>query len=76
MYKKAALAVLLAGFAVLVGFALAMGFISAINFVSPFQPGDDDTLRERLPVVLAYLIWGTSALGVFILGWRASRRAS
>ena len=73
--KIIALTIGLAGVAVLVGFGMAMGLISITNAIWPFQPGDDDTLRERIPVALAYLTWAATALVVFVVGWRSLRRA-
>ena len=61
--------------AVAAGFAagwLVIGVLGAI--LPPFGPQDDDTLRDRVPVVLAYLAWGVTSLAVFVLGWRGSGR--
>lgn len=49
-----------------------IGISNAI--LPPFQMADDDTLRERIPVALAYLAWGVTTLVVMLLGWRWLRR--
>lgn len=73
--KKAILAMVLAAVAIAAGFGAAAGLITIVNAVWPFNyPQDDDTLRDRLPVALAYLTWAVTALVVFVLGWRFFRR--
>jgi hypothetical protein len=39
----------------------------------PFQMEWDDTWHERVPVGLAYLVWGASIVTGLILAWRVSR---
>ncbi len=35
----------------------------------PFGPEDDDTLREFIPVALAYLVGGVTTVLVVVAGW-------
>lgn len=61
--------------AIVVGFAVGGGVIVVTGILWPFnEPADDDTLRNRLPVALAYLAWGLTSLAIFVFGWRRSRR--
>lgn len=63
--------------AVVLGFGAGMAVVAIGKAVlPPFQPSDDDTLREFIPVALAYLAWGATTLIVLVLGWRRVRRAS
>jgi uncharacterized membrane protein YedE/YeeE len=72
--RRAALFLLIAGAAVAVGFGLGMVVIVMWGVVQgPFQPAWDDTWRERVPVGLAYLIWGATIIGGLVLGWRIAR---
>ena len=61
--------------------ALAAGFVAgwavivtANAVLPPFGPGDDDTLRERVPVALAYAVWLGTSLLVLRAGWRLLSR--
>jgi len=48
-----------------------MAFLGILKAVlPPFQPSDGDTLREFIPVALAYLTWGATTLVILVLGWR------
>jgi hypothetical protein len=61
--------------AVIVGFGAAVVVLMILQAVlPPFQPSDDDTLRELVPAVLAYLAWGAGTLVTLVLGWRRIRR--
>lgn len=64
--------------AVVVGFGLAWVALFALNAVlPPFNyPADDDTLRERGPVFIAYATWGLTSLVGAVLAWRWVRRRS
>jgi MFS superfamily sulfate permease-like transporter len=60
---------------IFLGFVTGMGLIEILNAVlPPFQPSDDDTMREFVPAALAYLIWGATTLVTLILAWRRLRR--
>lgn len=73
--KTIALAVGLAAAAVFLGFGAGMSVIGISNAIlPPFQVADDDTLRERIPVALAYLTWGATMLVILVLGWPWLRR--
>lgn len=74
--KRLLLLAIVLGLAALAGIVVAFGFLWALNFVSPFQPQDDDTLRERLPVAAAYLLWAATAVLVAIAGYRRLLRHS
>ena len=59
----------LVAIALFVGFCVAWGFLVTLDAVlPPFRPEDDDTLRERIPVVLTYATWGLTTLVVLVLG--------
>jgi predicted lysophospholipase L1 biosynthesis ABC-type transport system permease subunit len=61
--------------AIVVGFAAAIVVLLLLQAIlPPFQPSDDDTLREFVPAVLAYAAWGAGGLATAILGWRRIRR--
>lgn len=61
----------LAGVAVLSGVATVFAVILVLNLVLPaFQPADDDTLRERLPVLVGYMAGAGVGLLVFAVGSR------
>ena len=48
-----------------------MAVVGILNAVlPPFQLTDDDTLRERIPVALAYPTWWATTLVIVVLGWR------
>jgi hypothetical protein len=57
-----------------IGFAAGAAVLLAVNaLLPPFRREDDDTLREFVPVVLAYATMaGTTAL-VIVFGWRRRR---
>jgi hypothetical protein len=59
--------------ALVVGFGAGLAVIRVVGAVLPFQPSDDDTLREFIPVALAYLAWGATSLIIIVLGWRRLR---
>lgn len=67
----------LEGLAVIAGFGLAMAFMLATNAIlPPFRREDDDTLREFVPVAIAYAIWGFTTLAGAVFAWRwVSRRS-
>lgn len=49
----------------------AMALVGILNAVlPPFQLADDDTLRERITVALAYPTWWSTTLVIVVLGWR------
>ncbi len=67
MRPLAALA--LVAVAVVVGFAAAWGVMTVLGaMLPPFQPEDDDTLREYIPVALAYMTWAATTLIVLVVG--------
>ena len=48
-----------------------MAVVGILNAVlPPFQLADDDTLRERITVALAYPTWWSTTLVIVVLGWR------
>ncbi|MGI8928659.1 MAG: helix-turn-helix domain-containing protein [Candidatus Limnocylindrales bacterium] len=62
---------MLAAIALVLGLGAGFVVIGAFNVVLPFRyPEDDDTLRERIPVVLAYLTWVGTSIVVFVAGLR------
>ena len=74
--RREALFILIAGSAAAVGFAFALAVIGLWGTVQgSFQPEWDDTWRERVPVGLAYLIWGATILAGLIIAWRVTHRA-
>jgi hypothetical protein len=63
--------------------AAAAGYLAALAVIEiarailpPFQPDDDDTLREFAPVALAYATWVLTSLAVVVVAarWRRRRR--
>ena len=73
--RWAALLLSLGTIAVVVGFGVALIVIVILQAIlPPFRPSDDDTLRELVPAVLAYLAWGAGTLVTLVLGWRRIRR--
>ncbi len=64
-------AVLTAG-AVVIGFGLAWVALLALQAIlPPFRyPEDDDTLREFVPVAIAYATWALTSLVGAVLAWR------
>ncbi len=75
--RKLLLVLGLLAFAVFVGFCAGWGLLLVMNAVlPPFRPEDDDTLREFIPVALAYLTMAVTTLLVLVAGWRRTRRRS
>lgn len=73
--KALALGAALAVAAVLLGFGAMWVVIGIANAIlPPFQIADDDTLRERSPVAIAYLTWAVTTVIVLVAGLRAIRR--
>lgn len=62
--------------AVGVGFGLAWVTMLALDAVLPPYkvPADDDTLREREPVLIAYTTWGLTSFVGAVLAWHWVRR--
>jgi hypothetical protein len=63
--------------------AAAAGYLAALAVIEiarailpPFQPDDDDTLREFVPVALAYATWLLTSLAVVVVAatWRRRGR--
>lgn len=70
--RKLVAVILLVPIALLVGFCFGWGLLLTLNAILPrFEPQDGDTLREFVPVALAYLTWGLTSLTTFALGLRA-----
>jgi hypothetical protein len=68
--KNVALAIGLLAVALIAGFLAAGAVIGLANtLLPPFQPADDDTLRERIPVAISYLTWGATSVAIIVLGW-------
>lgn len=76
--KRIVLWLALTAGAVIVGFGLAWVALGAVSAVlPPFRyPDDDDTLRERGPVLVAYATWGLTSLAGSVLAWRWVRGRS
>ncbi len=75
--RSVAFVVGLVAVAVSPGFGAGIAVVAIGNAVlPPFQRSDDDTLREFIPVALAYLAWSATTLVILVLGWRWVRRAS
>jgi hypothetical protein len=73
--RSAAIGLVLAITSTVAGLLAGLGLIALLNAFVPFNyPDDDDTLREFIPVVLAYLTWAATGVLVFVVGWRLSRR--
>lgn len=63
------------GVAALVGFAAAVAVLFVENaLLPPFRREDGDTLREFIPVAIAYGTWAVTTLLVIVFGWRRMRR--
>ena len=63
--------------AVAIGFGLAGVVLSVFNWVlPPFQIEDDDTLRERVPVLIAYATWAITSVVGAVWAWRLTRDRS
>lgn len=71
---KVILGIVLIGLAILAGFGAAAIVLTVLGAVlPPFQREDDDTLREFIPVALAYAAWVGTSVVVVVLGWRRLR---
>jgi MFS superfamily sulfate permease-like transporter len=71
MVRKLAVAVGLIAIAIIAGFCAGAALLLVmIAVLPPFRPEDDDTLREFVPVALAYLTWAVTTLVVLIAAWR------
>jgi hypothetical protein len=69
-----AIFLVIAGAGAAAGFGLAYGVMIVWGaFQGLFQMEWDDTWHERVPVGLAYLVWGASIVVGLILAWRVSR---
>ncbi|MCI0581632.1 MAG: hypothetical protein L0227_01855 [Chloroflexi bacterium] len=61
--------------AVVAGFAAAVFVLVLLEAVlPPFQPSDEDTIRQLVPAVLAYGAWAAVTIVSLVLGWRRIRR--
>jgi hypothetical protein len=57
--------------AVVVGYGVVLAVVVVVGTIlGPFNPADDDTLRERIPEALAYLTGGATTLVILVVGWR------
>ncbi len=75
--RKPIVALGLLALAVFVGFCAGWGLLLVMNAVlPPFRPEDGGTLREFIPVALAYLTMAVTALLVLVAGWRRIRRSA
>jgi hypothetical protein len=66
-------ALVIALLVVAVGAGLAAGAVALMAssaVLPPFGPEDGDTVREFVPVALAYLTWGGTTLALVLLGVR------
>lgn len=69
--KTIALGAALVVAGILLGFGAAGVVIGISNAIlPPFRPEDDDTLREFIPVAMAYLAWGVTTVVVVLADWR------
>lgn len=69
--KSVALWMALTAVAALIGFALAgMVLLGLEAVLPPFRREDDDTLRQFVPVALAYATWSATAIAGAILAGR------
>ena len=77
---KVLLIMLLTAIGVAVGFGMVWVVLGLSNLLlGPFKPEYDDTLRERGPVAIAYLVWVVCAIAfpsIGLLLMRRKRRAS
>jgi ABC-type Fe3+-siderophore transport system permease subunit len=63
------------GIAVGLGFAAGAAVIMFFNAVlPPFRPEDDETLREFIPVALAYATMAATVGFVLLVAWRRLRQ--
>lgn len=64
--------------AVMVGFGLAWVALAVVDWVlPPFRyPQDDDTLRERVPALIAYATWAIVSVVGSVAAWRRVRARS
>lgn len=76
MLVKAIALLAIAATAVILGFAAGIAVIAIANSVlPPFREDvDDDTIREFVPVALAYLAWVATSAVVILVGWRRLTR--
>jgi hypothetical protein len=71
---RAARLIALLTVAVVVGLGMGAAVLLGISAVlPPFRREDGDTLREFIPVALAYAAWGTTTLVILLAGWRRIR---
>lgn len=72
--SRALLGLVVLALAVMIGFMAAWAFLVAMNAVlPPFREEDDDTLREFIPVAIAYAIWAATTVLVLAVAWRRLR---
>ncbi len=72
---RAARLIALLTVAVFVGLGMGVAVLLWVSAVlPPFRREDGDTLREFVPVALAYSAWGTTTLVVLLVGWRRMGR--
>ena len=74
--KRLATWAMLTGIAVAMGFGLAIVALNVVNgMLPPFRvPEDDDSMRELVPVAVAYGVWGVTSLLGSALAWRWTGR--
>jgi hypothetical protein len=64
------------GLGIALGFGAALAWISIWGWFDPFRPEYDDTWHEFVPVAIAYLLWGLTAIASLVVGWLFSQRWS
>lgn len=75
MLGRFVLAVALLIVAIGVGFLAGVAALELSGLVlPPFRPEDDDTMRDRGPVAIAYATWAITSVIVLIAGARWARR--
>jgi hypothetical protein len=74
--RRAAFVAALVALAVAVGFLAGMAVITVLGTILPpfREEVDDDTMREFVPVALAYLTLATTTLAILLLAMHRFRR--
>jgi hypothetical protein len=69
--RTVAISAVVVSVAIVVGFLAGMAVITVLGVIVPFREDvDDDTMREVVPVALAYLTWTVTTIAIATLALR------
>ena len=60
----------------MVGLLAVVALVGITAFMPGFRPEDGDTMREFVPVALAYAAWAAATVVTLVIGWRRVGRLS